>query len=113
NSQFGNHWIWSLSSNYHFSKTFLLKAIVGSAFRSPNFEELFYYFVDSNHNVQGNPDLDPEDGISIFLNLEKTYPISDKGFLKSALKSYYFDINDKIAFVNRGDDEGMFTYHNI
>lgn len=113
NSQFGNHLIGSISTNYRFNKTLLLKAIVGSAFRSPNFEELFYYFVDSNHNVQGNPDLDPEDGISIFLNLENIYPIGEKGYLKSAIKSYYFDINNKIAFVNRGDDEGMFTYHNI
>src|SRR5690606_5516330 len=63
NSQFGNQFIWSLSSTYDFTNTLKAKAVLGSAFRAPNFEELFFYFVDANHNVQGNPNLQPEDGI--------------------------------------------------
>lgn len=113
NSQFGSKLIWSLSSTYDFNNTLKLKAVFGSAFRAPNFEELFYFFVDSNHNIQGNSDLKPEDGISVFLNLENTFPIQDKGFLKSALKSYYFDIEDKIVFTLSDDETIQYTYYNI
>lgn len=113
NSQFGSKLIWSLSSTYDFSNTLKLKTVFGSAFRAPNFEELFYFFVDSNHNIQGNPNLNPEDGISIFLNLEKKFPIQDKGLFKSALKSYYFDIEDKIVFTLSDDELIQYTYYNI
>ncbi|AEM69841.1 TonB-dependent receptor plug [Allomuricauda ruestringensis DSM 13258] len=115
NSQFGNKLIWSLSSTYNISNTFKIKGVFGSAFRAPNFEELFFYFVDSNHNVQGNPKLDPEDGISLFLNVEEKFRLSDKSMLKTALKSYYFDIDDKIASVIVTDDEdrNLFTFDNV
>ncbi|MEX0360718.1 MAG: TonB-dependent receptor, partial [Allomuricauda sp.] len=84
-------------------------------FRAPNFEELFFYFVDANHNVQGNPNLQPEDGISVFLNLENKYKIGESGLLKSAIKSYYFDIQDKIASVVTADDNdrSLFTFANV
>ncbi|MCA0960539.1 TonB-dependent receptor [Muricauda ruestringensis] len=115
NSQFGNKLIWSLSSTYDISNTFKIKAVFGSAFRAPNFEELFFYFVDSNHNVQGNPDLDPEDGISLFLNIEEKFRLSETGMLKTALKSYYFDIDGKIASVIDVDeqDRNLFTFDNV
>ncbi len=115
NSQFGNKLIWSLSSTYDISNTFKIKGVFGSAFRAPNFEELFFYFVDSNHNVQGNPNLEPEDGISLFLNVEEKFRLSDASMLKTALKSYYFDIDGKIASVIDVDeqDRNLFTFDNV
>src|SRR5690606_20330490 len=113
--QFGSKLIWSLSSTYDLKNNLKLKTIFGSAFRAPNFTELFYYFVDSNHNVQGNPNLDPEDGISIFVDLEKKWAINDtKGLFTSALKGYHFNIKDKIAFVtDEGEGTPLFTYKNV
>jgi len=115
NSQFGNKLIWSLSSNYNITKTLTAKAVFGSAFRAPNFEELFFYFVDANHNVQGNPNLQPEDGISILLNFDKRFALNEKGLMKSALKSFYFDIQDKItSVVVSNEEEGnLSTFGNV
>ena len=117
NSQFGNKFIWGLSSTYAIDASLKAKAVLGSAFRAPNFEELFFYFVDSNHNVQGNPDLNPEDGISVFLHLEKKWALRDVGLLKSSIKSYYFDINDKITFAVASEEEEdenlQFSYYNV
>ena len=117
NSQFGNKFIWGLSSTYAIDASLKAKAVLGSAFRAPNFEELFFYFVDSNHNVQGNPDLNPEDGISVFLHLEKKWALRDIGLLKSSIKSYYFDINDKITFAVASEEEEdenlQFSYYNV
>lgn len=116
NSQFGNKFIWGLSSTYDIDASLKAKAVLGSAFRAPNFEELFFYFVDSNHNVQGNPDLNPEDGISVFLHLEKKWAL-DVGLLKSSIKSYYFDIDDKITFTVASEEEEdenlQFSYYNV
>lgn len=115
NSQFGNKLIWSLSSTYSITNTFKIKAVLGSAFRAPNFEELFFYFVDANHNVQGNPNLNPEDGISVFLNLENKYQIGENGIFRVGIKSFYFDIQDKIANVQTDDGENgtLFTFDNV
>lgn len=114
-SQFNNHLIWSLSSTYDFTEKIKLKAVVGSAYRAPNFEELFYYFVDSNHNVRGNPDLQPEDGISVFVNLKNNYKIAKEGFLNQKFTFFYMDLKDAIASITSEDEDGsiLFTQDNI
>ncbi|NJB83700.1 TonB-dependent receptor plug domain-containing protein [Wenyingzhuangia aestuarii] len=115
NSQFGKKLIWSMSSTYQFTDQLSLKAVFGSAFRAPNFSELFYYFVDANHNVQGNQNLQPEDGISLLLNINKQSQFSTQSQLKTTLKGYYFDIENKIADVTQVDEDGsnLFTFANI
>jgi len=114
-SQFNNHLIWSLSSSYDFTEKLQLKTVIGSAYRAPNFEELFYYFVDSNHNVQGNSDLQPEDGISVFVNLKNNYRIAKAGFLNQKFTFFYMDLKDAIASVTSEDEDGsiLFTQDNI
>ena len=114
-SQFNNHLIWSLSSNYDFSEKLKLKAVVGSAYRAPNFEELFFYFVDANHNVQGNPDLEPEDGISVFVNLKDNFKIAKEGYLNTSFNFFHIYLKDAIASITAEDDNGttLFTQDNI
>lgn len=114
-SQFNNHLIWSLSSNYNFSETLKLKAVVGSAYRAPNFEELFFYFVDANHNVQGNEDLQPEDGISVFVNLKDNFKIAKEGYLNTNFNFFHIYLKDAITSITTEDEDGrtLFTQDNI
>ncbi|MGJ8549927.1 TonB-dependent receptor plug domain-containing protein [Winogradskyella wichelsiae] len=114
-TQFNNHLIWSLSSNYNFTETLKLKAVVGSAYRAPNFEELFFYFVDANHNVQGNEDLQPEDGISVFINLKDNFKIAKEGYLKTNFNFFHIYLKDAIASITTEDADGrtLFTQDNI
>ncbi|WP_282030826.1 TonB-dependent receptor plug domain-containing protein [Winogradskyella eximia] len=114
-SQFNNHVIWSLSSNYDFSEKLKLKAVVGSAYRAPNFEELFFYFVDANHNVQGNEDLQPEDGISVFVNLKDNFKIAKEGYLNTNFNFFHIYLKDAITSITTEDEDGrtLFTQDNI
>ncbi|WP_225037247.1 TonB-dependent receptor plug domain-containing protein [Winogradskyella sp. SM1960] len=114
-TQFDNHLIWSLSSNYDFSDKLKLKAVVGSAYRAPNFEELFFYFVDANHNVQGNPDLQPEDGISVFVNLKDNFRIAKEGYLNTSFNFFHIYLKDAISSITTEDGDGriLFTQDNI
>ncbi len=114
-SQFKNHLIWSLSSTYDFTEKLKLKAVVGSAYRAPNFEELFFYFVDANHNVRGNPNLQPEDGISVFVNLKDNYRIAEEGFLSPSFNIFYIDLKNAITSITTEDENGnlLFTQDNI
>ena len=114
-SQFNNHLIWSLSANYNFSEKLRLKTVVGSAYRAPNFEELFFYFVDANHNVQGNPDLQPEDGVSVFVNLKDNFKIASEGYLKTNFNFFHIYLKDAISSITTEDEDGrtLFTQDNI
>ena len=112
NSNYGSRLIWSASANYRFPRSVELKLSAGSAYKTPSFTNLYYYFVDSNHNVQGNPDLEPEDGISLVLNVKKDSNLDEDVQLTNSLKLYHFDIQDKIALAFTGTSSEM-KYLNI
>lgn len=115
NSSYDTHWIWGLSAGYEFTDDMKLKGVFGSAYKTPTFTQLFYYFVDANHDVQGNPDLKPEDGISALVAVEKRSDLGKVRFT-NALKGFHFNIKDKINLILVGDGDtsgGSFRYMNI
>lgn len=112
NSNYGNHLIWSATANYTVKPDLKLRVVTGSAYKTPTFTNLYYYFVDANHNVQGNPDLDPEDGISILLAAEKSTSFFNQSRLQNSLKFFHFNIQDKIDLANT-DEVSKMKYLNI
>ncbi|MBC9795614.1 TonB-dependent receptor plug domain-containing protein [Sinomicrobium weinanense] len=114
NSSYNTHWIWGLTAGYKLSDDIDVKGVFGSAYKTPTFPQLFYYFVDANHDVQGNPDLKPEDGLSALVSIEKRSDL-EKVRLRHALKGFHFNIKDKISLILVGDDApgGSFRYMNI
>ncbi|MBU2920486.1 TonB-dependent receptor [Winogradskyella psychrotolerans] len=101
NSLFKSKLMGSLSARYLMDHGFELRANVGTSYRTPNFEELYYYFVDSNHDVQGNENLNPENGFSAFVNLKKRSWLNELSLVNN-LKLSYVDVSDRIdlAVVN-------------
>jgi len=112
NSNYGSKLIWSTSANYKPAKNIKLQAVIGSAYKTPTFTNLYYYFVDANHDVRGNPDLTPEDGISYLISAEKTSVFNKQFQLQNNLKFFHFDIQDKIDLAVVGDNSQM-QYLNI
>lgn len=101
NSQFQSKLLGSLSARYLMNHGFELRANVGSSYRTPSFEELYYYFVDSNHDVRGNENLNPENGYTAFINFKKRSWF-DELSLQNEIKFSYISLKDKIdlAIVN-------------
>jgi len=94
-SKFKNQLQYSLSTRYLLKNNFELRNVIGSSFRTPNFDELFTYFVDSNHNVTGNEGLVPERSFTVFTHLKKTSYFKN-GKLANKLKVGYVNVEDKI-----------------
>jgi len=94
-SKFKNQLQYSLSTRYLFENNFEFRNVIGSSYRTPNFDELFTYFVDSNHDVTGNENLKPEQSTTIFTHLKKTKYFKN-GKLTNKLKIGYIDVSDKI-----------------
>lgn len=100
-NKFNNQNNYSLSVKYDISTTTDLRIVTGTANRYPNFDELYTYFVDSNHDIRGNENLNPETAFS--LSLQWNNRINHHNYKMSYnLSTIFIDNNDRIelAVVN-------------
>ena len=98
-SQFENQFAASAAFRYEFNKGFQIRASLGRSYRTPNFDELFTYFVDSNHNLQGNPDLTPETSWSYEGSIKKVSYLDSGLQLSHNLSIAYLNVDDRINLV--------------
>ncbi|WP_179377004.1 TonB-dependent receptor plug domain-containing protein [Winogradskyella wichelsiae] len=112
NTMFKSKLMGSLNARYLMDNGFELRANIGTSYRVPNFEELYYYFVDSNHDVQGNENLKPENGFSAFINLKKRSWINDYSLVNN-LKFSYVDVTDRIDLAVVNATPLQYQYINI
>ena len=111
---FDNQYIGSLSAKQTLGDDWELRAIVGSANRTPNYNELYTYFVDVNHDVQGNGDLTPEQGISTFLHIKKRSSLADGALrLKNKISFNYLNLQDRIELIVVNQSPLAYQYNNI
>ncbi|MFC4221206.1 TonB-dependent receptor plug domain-containing protein [Flagellimonas marina] len=113
-SQFKTQMAHSLSAKYAFDNGYQLRAVLGTSPRNPNFDELFTYFVDVNHDVRGNTNLSPERGISSFLHLKKNFFPEDLAWrLSSKVSAWYLNVDNRIELTIVNPSPLAFQYNNI
>lgn len=112
-SKFDTQAALSLSAKYAFDSGYELRAIVGTAPRLPNFDELYTYMVDVNHNIQGNPNLNPEQGKSIFVHLKKDSKFNDAFTMQNKLSGWFMDVKDRIEMIIIPQSTLVYQYNNI
>src|SRR5690606_17312623 len=104
----------SLSSKLDFNNGYQLRAVLGTAPKLPNFEELYFYMVDSNHDVRGNQNLKPEKGRSVFLHLKKRFATKNNVLsYQPEFSVWYLDVEDKIDLIVANPSPLSFQYANI
>lgn len=104
----------SLSARYLFKNGFELRGNIGTSYRTPSFQELYYYFVDSNHDVRGNENLNPESGYSASINLKKRSWFDDSNIaLLNSLKIDYLNLEDKIDLAIVNSSPLQYQYINV
>lgn len=111
-SAFSTQTALSLSSRYLFENGWEARAIVGTSPRLPSFEELYTYFVDVNHDVRGNANLNPEQGTSAFLHLKKKFKVNN-WYLSSKLSGWYMNVRDRIELIIINQSPLQYKYSNI
>jgi outer membrane receptor for ferrienterochelin and colicins len=112
-SQFDPQAAISLSARYLLKNDWELRGIVGTSPRLPDYEELYSYFVDVNHDVRGNENLAPEQGGSVFLHVNKK--IKSKGETRWQLKwsGWFLDVRDRIELIVVNDSPLSYQFRNI
>ena len=93
------------------NKKWAARFSVASGFRSPSLKELYFDFVDINHDIQGNPDLQSEKSMNYSLHLNWRKPIFKKSLFKIEYGAFYNDIQNLITLGTLADNS--YTYINI
>ncbi|MCX7736941.1 MAG: TonB-dependent receptor [Candidatus Kapabacteria bacterium] len=100
----------SLNLKWNINEQLILRLSYARGFRSPSLKELFFNFVDINHNIRGRSDLKAEKSHSI--NAIFTYQIQSDDFLMKFEPRFFFNnIDDLITLAAVRKDE--FSYLNI
>lgn len=104
----------SLGLRYLFKKGLEARASLGKSYRTPNFDELYTYFVDSNHNLQGNPDLIPENSTSYEVSFKRACHFDSGAQIANNLAVTFMDVDDRIDMVlTQTKPTSVYKYINI
>lgn len=92
------------------SNEFAVRASWAKGFRAPSLQELYFLFVDINHNIRGNTDLRAEtsDNLTLAGQVTITHP---SGFLRIEPTLFYNDINNLISLAQV--EGALYSYVNI
>lgn len=103
----------SVNTKFILSKKLDLRLAYAYGFRSPALRELYFDFVDANHNIVGNPNLKAEYSNSFNGSLHFTED-ARKAFTYSAtLEAFYNEFNNQIDFALATAATDLYTYFNV
>lgn len=100
-SKFKDQHASSLGLRYLFDNGFELRGSYGNSFRTPTFEELYYWFVNDSHFYIGNENLIPETSTSYEISLKKQLELTSGLQISTSFSGSFLDVDDKIdmAFI--------------
>ena len=114
NTQFNFSFVPSLNIKYDLPKLITLRASYGMGYRTPSLKELYLNFKDSNHDINGNPNLKPEQShhADFSIDLNKKIDKHSVTFANTWNYNYVFDKID-LAIENANVFPTAFQYFNI
>lgn len=92
-------------------KDFNIRMSAARGFRAPTLKELYFDFVDINHNIKGNEELSPEYSMNYSAGVSWLKQIMKKHLLKIDYSFFYNDIDNLITLGVL--PSGSFTYLNV
>lgn len=105
--------VYSLNVKWNIREEFAIRASVAKGFRAPSLKELYLYFVDINHNIIGNPDLEAETSQNISMDL--TYNTQKASMYNWGidLGLFYNHLKNKIQLQSVSEEQLIYTYVNV
>ena len=117
NTRFDAPLIKSLALRWEAFEDWIFRASYGEGFRAPSLKELYFFFVDENHNIIGNEDLKAESSRNYQVDVSYLHRY-DKGSVESDIGVFYNDIRNQIKLIpviepDNQDPRGLYTNRNI
>lgn len=102
----------SINLLFNNQKGVTVRASYARGFRAPSIKELYFNFVDINHNIVGSKDLKAEYSHNISLNVTCRKEINNMLF-KGDFTAFYNNIDNLITLVQTDPATAAYTYGNI
>jgi len=99
----------SVNLKYKLAKSTQLRVGYGRGFRAPSIRELYHEFIDANHNIIGNEELDPERSHNFNGDLSHTLASLP---LQVSIGGFYNYIDNRIALFTTTSNQAT-TYTNL
>ena len=105
----------SINTKFTLSKKFDLRLSYARGFRAPALRELYFWFFDANHSIEGNPNLKAEYSNSFNGSLNWQAFNNNNLKITSTLAGFYNDYNNRIDLALGSDpsNPNLYTYINI
>jgi outer membrane receptor for ferrienterochelin and colicins len=100
----------SLNVKWSVSKKTSIRASYARGFRAPGIKELHYEFVDINHNIVGNTNLQAEESNNYLASFIQRFG-GDKNSIETEISGFYNSIVNRISLASITGTE--YTYVNI
>lgn len=110
NSRFDHPLLPSLQILWKPGGQWSVRAGYSRGFRAPSLKEMAFEFIDVNHFILGNEDLDAETSSNYNLNISKTFPLAGRG-LQTEAGLFSHKIENRIILAEY--EENKFTYQNL
>jgi outer membrane receptor for ferrienterochelin and colicins len=102
----------SLALRYEISNKTIARLSYGRGFRAPSIKERYLFFVDVNHNVRGNENLQPEDSHNFYGSIDYGFVFSNNRKLLLVAKGFHNQINNVILLAQPESTSNLYTYVN-
>lgn len=110
NNTFSTQPTGSVNLKYDISAQSQLRISYGRGFRAPSLRELYHEFIDSNHHIVGNQNLNPEYSDNINGSFTSQFSDSPWGF---SVRGFFNDINNRITYFTPEGANQATTYTNL
>ncbi len=103
----------SLNTKFKLNNELSLRLSYGYGFRSPALRELYFVFIDANHNLVGNPNLKAEQSNSFNGSLSWSPNNLKTIKFNTTFSGFYNDFNNQINLVQNPVNANEYSYYNI
>lgn len=110
NSVFSTIPVPSANIKYDFSDDTQLRIGYGRGFRAPSIRELYHQFIDSNHNIRGNENLQPEYSHNLTSDLVHDF---SRLPIRLSISGFFNYINNRITLFTTTNANQITTYTNL
>ncbi len=110
NTKYNAPVVYAMSARWNIVKPLVMRLSFARGFRAPDIKELYLFFKDVNHDIQGNPGLNAE--TSMNMNADINYS-AESGSLawNASMTGFYNIIDHMITLAQSGTT--LYTYVNI
>ncbi|MBX2945848.1 MAG: TonB-dependent receptor [Cyclobacteriaceae bacterium] len=103
----------SVNAKFQLTVKHDLRLSYGRGFRAPSLRELYFYFFDASHSIEGNPDLKAELSHSFNASWNAKWFTSSDVKFNTALTGFYNTVDNMIGFGVKPGNANITTYLNI